>query len=140
MGYTSIEVLNLLHQHIVNSVLLTDPNMPNGVFEKYERPLNSSSEDIIIGGLANVRGDIDEGVLNMNIYVPNLVLQDLNDKGHPDSARILVLSKLGKTAFLDGEEIWDDTGTYCFKYQQDNVFKDENNQYYINFRIEFYSI
>lgn len=140
MGFTSIEVMKLLKSYIVRSLLMTDVKKPNGKLCDDERPLNSELEDVTINGLALVKDDVDEAVLNVNIYVPNLKFpKDPADKSQPNTARLTELSKLGNKAFLDGEEIWDDAGEYCFKYQQDTVMKDENNQRYLNFRIEFYS-
>jgi hypothetical protein len=143
MGFTSIEVVNMLKDLVAQSVLMNDPDKPKGKLCKYKRPLNSAQEDVVINGLPLVKDDIDEAVLNVNIYVPNLKLPDLNDKSQPDNARLLVLSKLGNRALTDNAdddgEIWDDAGEYCFKYQQDTVMEDDNNQHYVNFRIEFYS-
>jgi len=144
MGFTSIEVVNMLKDHIVHSALMTDPNKPNGKLCKYKRPKNSVLEDVVINGLPLIQDDIDEAVLNVNIYVPNLNFpNDPDDKTQPDNARLLVLSKLGNKAFTEGADsegcIWDENGDYCFKYQQDSVIEDDNNQHYINFRIEFYS-
>jgi len=144
MGFTSIEVVNVLFQHIENSVLVNSLKKPNGKLCKYQKPLNSELEDVVINGLPLVKGDVDEAVLNVNIYVPNLKLPDNNpDRSQPDTARLLVLAKLGNQAFADGAdedgEIWDEAGQYCFKYQQDTVMDDVNNMHYINFRIEFYS-
>ncbi|WP_316778417.1 hypothetical protein [Pedobacter antarcticus] len=141
MGYTSIVVVNMLYQYIKHSELMTSANRPKGTLCKYDRPLNSMTEDIVINGLPLIKDDVDEAVLNVNIYVPNFVFPNNQaDKSQADTARLLVLSNLGNQAFKDGEEIWDETGEYCFKYQQDTVMPDKNNQHYLNFRIEFYSI
>lgn len=141
MGFTSIEVVNMLYQYISHSEIYSDVNRPNGKLCKFEQPLNSILENVVINGLSMIKDNIDEAVLNVNIYVPNLKLPDnLADRSQPDTGRLLVLSKLGNKAFKDGDEIWDDAGEYCFKYQQDTVMPDENNlQHYLNFRIEFYS-
>jgi len=144
MGFTSIEVVNVLFQHIKNSVLMSDAKKPTGKLCKYQQPLNSVAEDVVINGLPLVKGDVDEAVLNVNLYVPNLKLPDnILDRSQPDTARLLVLSKLGNQVFKDNAdedgEIWDEDGGYCFKYQQDTVMDDANNMHYINFRIEFYS-
>jgi hypothetical protein len=143
MGFTSIEVVNMLKDLVAHSVLMNALDKPKGKLCKYKRPLNSAQEDVVINGLPLVKDDVDEAVLNVNIYVPNLKLPDENDKSQPDNARLLVLSKLGNRAFTDNAdedgEIWADAGEYCFKYQQDTVMEDDNNQHYVNFRIEFYS-
>jgi hypothetical protein len=139
MGYTSIAVVNMLNQYILHTALLTDLNKPNGKLCKYKRPLNSVLEDIVINGLDLIKDDIDETVLNVNIYVPNLEIPNSTDRSQPNNKRMLYLSQLGNEAFQNGEEIWDEADEYCFRYQQDTVMVDDNNQHYINFRIEFYS-
>jgi len=147
MGFTSIEIVNVLFKHLQNSVLMSDVKKPSGKLCKYQKPLNSILEDVVINGLPIIKGDVDEAVLNVNIYVPNILYPKdsplFGDRSQPDTARLLVLSKLGNQAFSDGAdddgEIWDEAGGYCLKYQQDTVMEDDNNMHYINFRIEFYS-
>jgi hypothetical protein len=141
MSYTSLSALNMLYQHITHSVLMTDAKKPNGKLCKFERPLNSALEDVVLNSLGLNREDVQEGVLNVNIFVPNLVLpSNPNDKGQPDTARLLYLSNLANTALGEGDEIWEATGQYCFNLQQENLFQDENNQHYLNLRVEFYSL
>jgi hypothetical protein len=141
MSYTSISALNMLYQHISHSVLMTDAKKPNGKLCKYERPLNSILEDVVINSLGLNREDVQEGVLNVNIFVPNLILpSNPADKGQPDTARLNYLLNLANIALGEGEEIWEATGNYCFELQQDNLFQDENNQHYLNLRVEFNSL
>lgn len=145
MAYTSIEVVNILYCTIKNSVLMTDVKKPNGSLKKYERPLNSVSEDVVINGLPINRDDVQECVLNVNIYVPNLQFTKdspgylIADKAQPDTARLEYLARLANVALGDGEEIWDEEGNYCFKIQQDTIIADQNNQNYVNMRVEFYA-
>jgi hypothetical protein len=140
MSNTSLSALNMLYQHITHSVLLTDAKKPNGKLCKLERPLNSVLEDIVINTLGLNKESVQEGVLNVNIYVLNLVsLTNASDKSQPDMARLLYLQNLANTALGSGEEIWEETGSYIFNIQQDQVYQDENNQHYVGFRVEFYS-
>jgi hypothetical protein len=130
----------MLHQHITNSVLMKDVKKPNGKLCKYQRPLNSVLEDVVINSLGLNREDVQEGVLNVNIYVPNLILlSNAADKSQPDTARLTYLLNLANIALGEGEEIWEASGNYCFELQQDNLFQDENNQHYLNLRVEFNS-
>jgi hypothetical protein len=139
MSYTSIEVVNVLYQTISNSILFTDIKKPNGELCKLERPLDSANEDVVINIIGLHRDNLQEGVLNVNVFVPNLEFPDRQtDKSQPDTARILYLSKLANQALGSGEDMWDSSGKWCFCIQQDMTFPDTNNQHYINFRIEFY--
>ena len=145
MSNTSITALNMLYQHISRSVLVTDAKKPNGKLCKYQRPLNSLLEDVVINSLGLNREDVQEGVLNVNIYVPNIDYSKIPDhpqkadKTQPDTARLTYLLNLANIALGEGEEIWEATGNYCFELQQDNLFEDENNQHYLNLRVEFNS-
>lgn len=141
MGYTSIDAVNVLFQTIKNGVLFSDVKKPNGKLCKFERPLDSELEDVVINVIALGRDDVQEGVLNVNVFVPNLKFDDRKtDKAQPDTARLNYLLKLAIQALGEGEEIWELNGQYCFKIQQETVFPDENNQHYANIRVEFYSI
>lgn len=141
MKYTTIEVINVLNQTLLHSVLMTDPKKPNGKLCKFERLDNSILEDTVINAIGLDKDDVQEGVLNVNQYVHNLVYpNDPALKSQPDTARILYLSKLLNTVLGDGEEVWDESGKWCFILQQDTVMPDTNNQHYINFRVEFYLI
>ena len=142
MSLTSIEVVNVLYQYIKNSVLFSDAKKPTGSLKKYQRAVNSIGEDVVINGLPINQEPVQECVLNINAFVQNLSITTNGniDRSEPDTARILVLSNLVKQALNNGKEIWDTAGAYCFKLQQDRVEPDENNQHYINFRVEFYSL
>lgn len=139
MKYTTIEVINVLFQTIANSGVYADLKKPNGKLCKFEQPLNSILEDTVINSIDLTMDDVQEGVLNVNQHVYNLKFPtNPEDKSQPDTARILYLSKLLHVALGAGEEIWDDSGTWCFKIQQSTIYPDTNNTHYINFRIEFY--
>ena len=140
MEYSEIEVVNVLFSTIANGSLMSDVKKPNGKLCKFERPLNSVFEDVVVNSVGVVYNDVQEGVLNVNVYVPNLKFPDNpEDKNQPDTARLLYLSKLGKIALGRGNEMWDEDGNWCFELQQDKVYPDENFQHYINFRVEFNS-
>ena len=140
MAYTTIEVVNILNSYILNSVLMNDPKKPNGKLCKYQRPLNSKLEDVVINGLPINRDIVQTAILNVNIYVLNLEFGGTStDKSQPDNARIMALSKLANEALGEGNEVWDESGSYCFNIQQDSVLEDVDNQHYINIRVEFYA-
>lgn len=142
MSKTSSDVINILFQNIYNSLIFTDLNKPKGDLYKHQRPLNSDKEDIVINSLLLGHDAVQEGVINVNAYVKNLVLtiNGNTDNSQPDTSRLTYLSTLINSALGSGNELWEASGNYVFKIQQDNIFQDGNNQHYINFRIEFYSL
>jgi len=137
MSKTSAEALEIVYQHLLKSVLFTDPKRPKGLLYKRQRPIGSKAEDVVINTLTLNRAVIQEGVLNVNLYVPNLSLNNNTDNTQPNNSRLLELSILANTAL---EEIWATDGSYTFQVQQDHTFEDTNNQHYQNFRIEFTAV
>lgn len=138
MKKTVLDSINILYQYIAISELMTGPHKPNGGLYKVQRPVNSISEDVVINSLPLNHEDIQEGVLNVNIYVPNLVLElnGITDNSQPNYKRITELSAIASNVL---DDVWEASADYTFNIQQDNLFEDTNNQHYINFRIEFYS-
>jgi hypothetical protein len=129
---TSLDALDILYTHL-NGTLLQAANKPNGVLRRFQRPLNSTAEDVILNALPMNRDQLQRAVLNVNIYVKNLALS--GDNTQPDGRRLKELATLANQCIT---EQWG-TG-YQFNVQQDNVFEDANNQHYINLRVEFRAI
>lgn len=141
MSYSSIEIVNVLNQTIANSVLMSDAQKPNGSIYKDERPAGSLLEDLVVLALSFDREDVQQGVLKLNIYVPNLVFPDRpEDKYLPDTVRMLYLSRLANTALGEGEEIWDPSGKFCFEILMDKIEHNETREHYVSFDIQFYAI
>lgn len=133
---TSFDVVNILYSHVKNSILFADMKKASGGLYKFQRPANSIKEDVVINSLSVNREEVQQGIVNVNIHVPNLIIS--GDSSQPNTKRLDELSDLFQQAF-EGE-IWEANGQYEFNIQQDILFQDSNNQHYINFRIEFNSI
>lgn len=102
------------------------------------RPLNSHQEDIIVGSLPISNDDIQKAVLNINVHVPNLIvnISGAQDNTQPNLARLNELTRL-VWQLLDNQFF----NGYWFYVQQQNLFADEQtNEHYSNIRLEFYSI
>ena len=134
---TGLDVVDILRAYLATSALMSDANKPNGGLYKYQRPLNSAKEDVVVNSLAQGRGQISEGVLNVNIYVPNLThpVVAKGDNTQPNVPRLKYLTNLASIAL---DEVYGED--YNFRVQQDNLFPDANNQHYVNLRIEITSI
>lgn len=144
---TGIEAVNIFYNYINSSNLLSDSKKPKGGLYKYERPENSTKEDMVINSIGLNRDPVQKGVLIFNIYVnnldPNIVPSVGTGRNVPDTARILYISKLFQSILQeDGseeKEIWINQDTN-FEITSDDVFADSNNQHYISFRINFFTI
>lgn len=148
MGSLTVSDVNYkLRDFLAASALFTDAQKPNGILS-FDRLNNSTKEDVIIDPLAMNYSVVQEGVLNINTFVLDLVLPFTtgNDKSQRDARRIAYLENLLLQSFTpaDTETVCDGTiyfDGYSFKYQQSSIFEDnENDQHYINTRIEFYAI
>jgi len=134
---TSLDVVDILRAYLSTSVLMTDPLKPNGILCKFQRPFNSVKEDVVINSLVQGRGQISEGVLNVNIFVLNLSFTagGVVDNTQPNVPRLKYLLGLASEAMSEVFGL-----DYNFEVQQDNIFPDTNNQHYVNLKVEFTSI
>lgn len=138
MSKTVSEAAYALREFLKNSVLFTDAKKPNGILA-YDRLNNSELEDTIIEPLAMQVNQLQEGVLNVNIFVPNLSLNfgGKIDRSQRDAARIKVLERLALNA-LESDNVFG--FDYNFNLQQVNVFEDSDDWHYINLRVEYTAI
>lgn len=70
MNRTGLQVLQDMYQYVKGSALA---NMVSGdVYYAETRPRDSKDEDIVIGYLAGVPADLQQIVVNINIFVPDI--------------------------------------------------------------------
>lgn len=105
-----------------------------GGLYKLQRPDDSTKEDIVINSLPIVAGDVDQCVINVNVYIPDLQISIAGKpQTQPDFARMKQLTDYGKLVL---EEYTSQT----FRFFIDNigVFREQSiNQHYINFRLSY---
>lgn len=100
---TALEAAGILHQHLQGSVLFANSKKPTGRLYLYQRLANSRAEDVVINSLTLNRATIQEGVLNVNVYVPNLRLSfdGAFDESQPDINRLVELATLTNEALKE---------------------------------------
>ncbi len=117
--------------------MFTDAKKPNGILTKSNRPQNSKKEDVVLNALTLTNETVQEGIINMNVYVPNLSLPtDPVDNTQADWKRLKYLAALAVEAIKEtyGED-------YNFGLQQIvGPMEDAGNQHYLNLRIEFNAV
>ncbi len=129
----SLEALDILYKAV--KPIMNDIQKPSGGVYKHQRPLNSEREDIVVNSLAMGREKgIQQGVLNVNVHIPNLLFSNNGDNTQPNHARILYLTKAIETLI---EEVYGDD--YNFHIDQDNIFQEDKSSYN-NIRVTFYSL
>lgn len=96
------------------------------------RPLNASTEDAIVSFLAGIDGEIQSGVLNLNIYVPDILV---NEQYVKDISRCATLEALA-SIFIQELSV---SGDYLFELDSMvQTFKVEGiSQHFVNCRIKF---
>lgn len=110
-----------------------------GNLYKLARPKNSKVEDIVINALPLTAEQLQKGVFNVNIHVPNLknvVIGGVTDETQPDVTR---LGQIGKIVV---EKLRDVVGN-DFHFNADNSgypIKDEDDTWYLNVRVSYYAV
>lgn len=115
-------------------------SISGGVY-KLSRPLNSDKEDIVINSITLNAAQLQEGVLNVNIHVPNLSINvnGVQDNTQPNFSRLKALTALAVSSLSD---VWASLGEYNYTPQEPgNPLKEDGiDSYYSNIRVEFFSV
>lgn len=132
---STLEIIDKLYLQL--NVADVKTAISGGVY-KEKRPINSTKEDVVIGCLPTNNLQLQTTVANVNIHVPNLVLNTngIQDNTQPDFARLRTLTTLLIAKLKDQ---W--AADYWFDVQQQNTFSEEElNEHYSNIRVNFYSL
>lgn len=71
MVRTEGDIVTALWRYVMSSIL--PANISGRVYKSTDRPVNSTKEDIVIKPLANLPKQKQEGFINVNIYVPDIM-------------------------------------------------------------------
>lgn len=122
---------NILFKLINESAIKT--TIKGGIY-KGERPIDSKAEDVVIGSMLVGDGTLQQGVANVNIYIPKIAVQ-VNGKMQliKDTKRIsevlAIAAPVLKQAFGNYYSLWTS--------RQADYDEPEINQTRLSFRIEF---
>lgn len=131
---TTFDQVDIIFQRLIGSGL---PGMISGGIYKQRRPAGSKKEDIVINSLPVANGQLQTGIVNVNIHVPNLVVKvnGVQDSSQPD---LVKLNDLTVAVIAVLSDVWSEN--YRYDVQQQMVIEDEEAQdHYSNIRIEFFS-
>lgn len=128
----TFDITNLFWQILSSSVELK--STITGDIYKISRPLNSKREDVVIKPLPINFEQLQIGVVNVNIHVPNLQIEILGDQDNtqPNNKRFKVITDL----VID---LLDDTtmDDYYVSVQQQVLIQDPDTlEYYSNIRFD----
>jgi hypothetical protein len=135
---TSYDLVNIVWQKLHSTAsLVSDPTkLTGGIYKK--RPTNSNKEDIEVNSLGVTNEQLQRGVINVNVFVPNkpVDVNGIQDTQQPDFVRLKELTDLAVATLKDVN-----VGDYSFDIQQQNMIQDQDtSEYYSNIRIDFFYI
>ena len=115
---------------IKNSSLKT--SIQGSLYREGMRPINSVNEDAIVSFLSGLDGQIQTGVLNLNIYVPDIVSDKQKVKNISRCSELEVLAN----TFIQSLSL---SGDYQFELDKMiQTFKSQDiEQHFVNCRIKF---
>ena len=90
MNRTALQALQDLYQLLKDSTLAN--TVSGGVYYAETRPRDSKEEDIVIGYLAGVPADLQQIVVNINVFVPDIDPWQ-NGVLTPDIARLAAIEE-----------------------------------------------
>lgn len=135
---TSLDAIDIIWQTLHGSSLASA--VSGGIY-KLSRPVNSIKEDVVINSITLNSDQLQEGVLNVNIHVPNLSLSidGVVDNSQPNFSRLKTLTSIAVGILTD---VWAVDGNYNFNVQEPGnpIEEPDINQHYSNIRIEFISV
>lgn len=131
---TPLHQIALLHTALTGSSL--DAAISGAVYQ-LKRPVESDKEDVVINSLPVSGEQLQRGVANVNIYVPDLKLK-IGGKPQtmPDMARLDALTELA-TPILE-QRYRANNGGYVFRIASTQLIEEvETQQHYVNIRVDF---
>ena len=130
MRKTGLEIEADVYTLVKNSAVKTA--ISGSLYRDGMRPLNATTEDAVVSFLAGLDGEIQTGVLNLNIYTPDIVSKDFKVK---NITRLVALEAIVNT-FIQSLSV-----SSSYKFELDKMiqtFKAEGiDQHFVNARIKF---
>jgi hypothetical protein len=128
-GFTAQETI---FQRMLQSGVKSTSAITGGIF-KNRRPKDSQKEDIVVRTLAMNSEQVQEGLINVNIHLPNLLLS--NDSTQPNEARFNQITELVLAALRDyrGFDYW-------FTIKVPGLLYPDGNNWFSNIQVEFTSL
>jgi hypothetical protein len=109
-----------------------------GAIYKNRRPAGSDKEDIVINALPVNNADIQQGIVNVNIHVPNLTVSANGtvDNNIPNHTRLKELTVMALAILADN---WEEGINYDVQ-QQNLLMDDTGTDHFVNIRLLFNAI
>ena len=112
----------------------------NGMIAKHRRPKASKRKDIVVGSLALSAFQLQQGITNVNIHIPNLkgwdTLDGIADDQQPDSATFKAITSV-IVPLLDAQ--YKET-FHTAVMDAPNLGQDSDGTWYMNIRVNYYAV
>lgn len=135
---TPFDAIDIIWKRL--SVSALESAISGGIY-KLQRPVNSIKEDVVINSITLNANQLQEGVLNVNIHVPNLSVSvnGVQDNSQPDFSKLKALTALAVSSL---EDVWEVSSEVYYDVQTPGspIDEPEINQHYSNIRVEFFSV
>lgn len=129
---TALTAQNIIAKHLISSGVKGAVSLTGGIYE-LSRPKDSVKEDIVVGPLAMNAEQTQEGVFNVNIHVPNVVLS--SDSTQPNTARFrVILDKCMEV--LNDVRGYD----YTFTVSTPGMPYRDGDKWFVNIRVEWMAL
>lgn len=132
---STLEIIDKLY--LVLNVPALKNAITGGVY-KQRRPLNSKKIDVVINSLPTNNLQLQTGLANVNIHVPNLVIGSgtAQDNTQPDFAKLRTISSIVIDLLKDQY-----TPDFWYDVENQTVFPEDNiNEHYSNIRVKIFNI
>ena len=134
---TTFDVVDILYP-----VLFASPMKLaiSGTICKNKRPVNSGEVDVVINSLPITGDQLQEGIVNVNIHVPNLKLsiggiQDRTQQDH-ETMKELTAQAVGIL-----NDLWLAKGELSFSILTQSIFEEpEIFEHYVNLRLSYRAV
>ena len=129
---TALTAQETIFQRLIQSGVKNTSAITGGIF-KNRRPKDSQKEDIVVRALTMNAEQIQEGVINVNIHVPNLKLS--SDSTQPDETRFKAITEIVLAALNDyrGFDYW-------FTIKVPGLLYPDGDNWFSNIQVEFTSL
>jgi hypothetical protein len=129
---TALTAQNIIFLRLVQTGVKAAVNLTGAIYE-LNRPKDSVKEDIVVGTLAMNAEQVQEGVFNVNIHVPNLNLT--NDSTQPNTTRFRVITNKCM------EVLQNVTGfDYSFDVSTPGIPYRDGSNWFVNIRVNWISL
>ena len=109
------------------------PMITGKIYKGGMRPINAKSEDVVVSFLTGLNGQVQVGVVNVNIYVPDITIDASGQS----------VCNIPRCRALEAElcKITDNLKASEYRFRPDNIIstfpEPEIKQHFINARIRF---